>query len=96
MSTCTCGVLGCVLKQGPKLRIGLFDKDPILVDGQHFRFDLQDDIGDAARVKLPHPEILETLRVGDVLLVDDGKLRMKVTARQAMKASIFADTWGNE
>ncbi|CEL94407.1 unnamed protein product [Vitrella brassicaformis CCMP3155] len=64
--------------QGPKLRIGLFDKDPILVDGQHFRFDLQDDIGDAARVKLPHPEILETLRVGDVLLVDDGKLRMKV------------------
>jgi pyruvate kinase len=42
-------------------------------------FDLKDDLGDSCRVKLPHPEILNTLRVGDTLLLDDGKLRMKVT-----------------
>jgi pyruvate kinase len=32
-------------------------------------------------VRLPHPEILNTLSVGDTLLLDDGKLRMVVTAK---------------
>jgi hypothetical protein len=40
-----------------------------------------DPSGDSARVKLPHPEILNTLSVGDTLLLDDGKLRMVVTAK---------------
>lgn len=33
-----------------------------LVDGQMFRFDMDDEPGDAARVKLPHEEIINTLR----------------------------------
>lgn len=33
-----------------------------LVDGQMFRFDLDDEPGDAARVRLPHREIIDTLR----------------------------------
>ena len=37
-------------------------------------------IGDSYRVKLPHPEILNTLRPNDILLLDDGKLKMKVIA----------------
>ena len=52
----------------------------MLVEGQSFRFDLLDEPGDAARVKLPHPEIISTLRPGDILLLDDGKLKMTVTA----------------
>lgn len=32
-------------------------------------------------MRLPHPEILNTLSVGDTLLLDDGKLRMVVTAK---------------
>lgn len=50
-----------------------------LNDGQFFTFDLQDIPGTTERVRLPHPEILNTLRVGDILLLDDGKLRMTVT-----------------
>jgi pyruvate kinase len=66
--------------QGPKLRVGTFENDAkvILEDGQKFTFDLKDIPGNKQRVRLPHPEILNTLKAGDTLLLDDGKLRMKV------------------
>jgi len=65
--------------QGPKLRVGLFENDKVtLVPGQKFTFDLKEDLGDSYRVRLPHPEILNTLQKGDTLLLDDGKLRMTV------------------
>jgi pyruvate kinase len=53
----------------------------MLVEGQTFRFDLVDEPGDSSRVKLPHPEIIQTLQPGDVLLLDDGKLRVTVTGK---------------
>jgi len=65
--------------QGPKLRVGVFDNDKVLlVDGQEFIFDMNEEPGDSGRVRLPHPEILNTLRAGDFLLLDDGKLKMEV------------------
>lgn len=65
--------------QGPKLRVGTFENDKvILVDGQKFIFDYKDELGSVYRVRLPHIEILETLQSGDILLLDDGKLKMKV------------------
>ena len=68
--------------QGPKLRVGVFDKGKaMLVQGQSFRFDDVDEPGDASRVRLPHPEILQTLNEDDILLVDDGKLRLQVTSK---------------
>ncbi len=74
----------CILAdlQGPKLRVGTFDSDNgvVLNAGQSFTFDLKDEPGDSYRVKLPHPEILNTLEPGDELLLDDGKLRMTVTS----------------
>jgi len=67
--------------QGPKLRVGVFDDDAVTLNmGQSFTFDLKDEPGDAYRVKLPHPEILNTLKKGDTLLLDDGKLRMTVSS----------------
>jgi pyruvate kinase len=66
--------------QGPKQRCGRFaDEDGIVLRaGQQFRFDLDDAPGDDNRVQLPHPEILLALREGKTLLLDDGKLRMRV------------------
>ena len=65
--------------QGPKLRVGIFENDKvILVKGQKFKFDMNKDLGNNYRVRLPHPEILNTLRKGDTLLLDDGKLKMEV------------------
>lgn len=70
--------------QGPKLRVGRFAKGKVqLVNGQSLRLDLDATPGDANRVNLPHPEIIEALQPGMSLLLDDGRLRLKVTGKQA-------------
>ncbi len=66
--------------QGPKLRVGKFAEGPVtLTPGQSFTFDDDATPGDATRVHLPHPEILQAVAVGDRLLIDDGRLHLKVT-----------------
>ncbi|WP_255696799.1 pyruvate kinase [Sandaracinobacteroides sayramensis] len=67
--------------QGPKLRVGRFAEDRVeLRAGQRFRLDSDETPGDAERVRLPHPEILAVLSPGHRLLLDDGRLVLKVTA----------------
>ncbi len=64
--------------QGPKLRVGRFDEGKAdLKIGQTFTLDNQDVPGNATRVYLPHPEILEAVKPGDRLLIDDGKLHLR-------------------
>jgi len=64
--------------QGPKLRVGKFaDTKVDLVPGQTFTLDGNDTPGDNKRVFLPHPEILESVKAGDRLLIDDGKLHLR-------------------
>mmetsp|Transcript_88636 Transcript_88636/g.185237 ORF Transcript_88636/g.185237 Transcript_88636/m.185237 type:complete len:717 (-) Transcript_88636:116-2266(-) len=69
--------------QGPKQRCGAFaDENGVLLkSGQTFRFDLDSMPGDENRVQLPHPEILLALTTGKALLLDDGKIRMRVLRR---------------
>lgn len=72
----------CVLMdlQGPKLRIGRFAEGAVtLAAGQPFRLDRDAAAGDRSRVELPHPEVFAALRAGAELLLDDGKLRLRVT-----------------
>ena len=66
--------------QGPKLRVGTFanPEGQMLVEGTRFRMDLSSTPGDANRVQLPHPEIFAALEPGASLLVNDGKIRLKV------------------
>ena len=67
--------------QGPKLRVGrIAGGKTTLVEGSSFRLDLNSAEGDATRVNLPHPEIFVALQVGTDLLLDDGKLRLRVDA----------------
>ena len=65
--------------QGPKLRVGVFaNGSEDLVEGARFRLDLDPAEGDATRVCLPHPEIFAALEEGAKLLVNDGKIRLRV------------------
>lgn len=66
--------------QGPKLRVGVFanDEGEDLVEGEKFRLDLDEALGDNQRVNLPHPEIFAALKPGAHLLVNDGKIRLRV------------------
>ncbi|MBT8766390.1 pyruvate kinase [Metapseudomonas boanensis] len=70
--------------QGPKLRVGRFADGKVNLErGQAFRLDLDSTPGDARRVNLPHPEIIEALEPGMNLLLDDGRLRLQVIAKQS-------------
>ena len=65
--------------QGPKLRVGRFAMGRVgLTRGEAFRLDLDEGPGDQQRVSLPHPEIFAVLQPGQELLLDDGKIRLKV------------------
>ena len=65
--------------QGPKLRIGTFrDGAVTLAQGDRFTLDSEPGPGDASRVHLPHPEILDALEPTDTVLIDDGKMRLHV------------------
>jgi pyruvate kinase len=76
------GILADV--QGPKLRVGRFSSGRVhLQTGQRFRLDLTATPGDALRVNLPHPEIIEAASIGSSLLLDDGKLRLRVLHKRA-------------
>ena len=67
--------------QGPKIRLGEFADGVVrLKAGQDFRLDLKRTPGDASRVGVPHPEVFAALRTGAFVLLDDGKVRLRVTA----------------
>src|SRR6185437_5725766 len=76
------GILADV--QGPKLRVGQFGGGRVhLQTGHMFRLDLNPTPGNAQRVNLPHPEIIEAASIGATLLLDDGKLRLRVARKRA-------------
>ena len=65
--------------QGPKLRVGTFKSGlAVLEVGASFILDRNEEPGDARRVNLPHPEIYEALVPDTRLLLDDGKLVLRV------------------
>lgn len=65
--------------QGPKLRVGQFaNGQATLKPKSAFRLDMDESPGNEARVHLPHPELYSCLEVGTDLLLDDGKLRLRV------------------
>ncbi len=73
----TIGILADL--QGPKLRVGVFASDGEMLEiGAAFRLDLDKAKGDINRVCLPHPEIFAALEPGKHLLVNDGKIRLRV------------------
>jgi pyruvate kinase len=75
--------------QGPKLRLGNFAAGRIeLAEGSSFRLDLDPRPGDSERAPLPHPEGFEVLETGTDLLLDDGKVRLRIVAHGAD----YADT----
>jgi pyruvate kinase len=71
--------------QGPKLRLGTFEGGRAQLEaGRRFRLDMDTKTsGDYRRAPLPHPEIFAALQAGTDLLLDDGKLRLRVESHGA-------------
>jgi pyruvate kinase len=81
--------------QGPKLRVGKFAKGAVeLKPGQTFTLDDNPVPGTAKRVNLPHPEILRSVRPGERLLIDDGKLQLRCEATdgKALRCVVVSGT----
>jgi pyruvate kinase len=67
--------------QGPKLRLGVIGKQPMeLKTGQKLRFDMDPEPATAKRVPLLHPEIFKAAKPDGLLLIDDGKVRLRIVA----------------
>ena len=67
--------------QGPKIRISNFSDDSVELDvGDRFRLDLNlaDDAGDKTAVGLNYDELCSSVFRGDTLLLDDGRIRLRV------------------
>ncbi len=81
--------------QGPKLRLGSFAGGAAdLRKGDIFALDGDPSLGGASRVYLPHPEILSSLASGHRILIDDGKVLLRVVDAAGGRASTMVEVAG--
>jgi pyruvate kinase len=81
--------------QGPKLRVGKFKGGSAeLVAGHMFVLDRKKETGDATRVELPHPELFEAVKKDARLLIDDGKVRLRVAAVEKDQIATVVEVGG--
>ncbi|QKG72250.1 pyruvate kinase [Erythrobacter mangrovi] len=81
--------------QGPKLRVGKFkDGQAVIRHSGHFTLDRDPTPGDETRVELPHPELFGLLSKGQRLLINDGKIRLKVISADKDKILCSAEVGG--
>ena len=81
--------------QGPKFRLGDFGGGRASVsEGGIFRFDQSEEAGSDERVFLPHPQIFEAVEPGHTLLLDDGKIRMRVAEQSSSQITAEVQVGG--
>ena len=74
--------------QGPKIRLGKLNGGPrMLVEGERIRLVLGETSDTPADVPIPHPEIFQAIKQKHALLIDDGKVRLRLLR----KADTFAE-----
>jgi pyruvate kinase len=67
--------------QGPKIRLGTFAEGPVVWEtGSQVCITVEDVPGTGSRVSTTYKDLANDVRVGDRLLVDDGKLSLTVAA----------------
>ena len=65
--------------QGPKIRIGKFAEGRVMLEvGDRFTFDIDCELGDQTRVGLDYKELVNDVKAGDTLLLNDGRMMMRV------------------
>ena len=81
--------------QGPKLRVGKFAEGKVMLEtGSTFILDRDPTPGDATRVELPHKEIFAAIEPGARLLLDDGKLVLRVAFHDEEKITTLVEVGG--
>jgi pyruvate kinase len=74
--------------QGPKIRLGRLNGGPrMLVEGERIKLILGETSETPSEVPIPHPEIFQAIKQKHALLIDDGKVRLRLLR----KADTFAE-----
>jgi len=63
--------------QGPKLRIGVVKEDQTLKKGEKITITTEECIGDVSKVYITYPDFPKDVKVGDKIMLDDGKLILR-------------------
>ena len=81
--------------QGPKLRVGDFEGGAAMLEaGSTFWLDRDAREGNAERVELPHPELFEVVKAGNRLLIDDGKIKLRVASATPERIETIVEVGG--
>src|SRR5580765_8266612 len=81
--------------QGPKIRIGRFERDRIVLNsGDKFVLDAECKMGDATRVGLDYKNLPQDVSSGDTLLLDDGRIVLAVTAVKGSRIFCLVEQGG--
>jgi pyruvate kinase len=66
--------------QGPKLRLGDVKKDQFLKRGKMITITTDECVGDASKIYITYPDFPKDVKVGDRIMLDDGKLILRTEA----------------
>jgi pyruvate kinase len=64
--------------QGPKLRVGKMEDDVVVNNGDEIIFTSEEVLGNASRVYMNYLKFPQDVKVGEFILLDDGKLKFEV------------------
>jgi len=89
---CFVGILGDL--QGPKLRIGVVKNNAVeLVNGKEIIITTNECEGDEHKIYITYPQFPQDVNVGELVLIDDGKIHLQVTStnkRDEVRATIIS------
>ena len=68
--------------QGPKFRIGKVEENVKLKVNDLFILDKEKEIGSRKRAYLGHNEIFKSIKINSIILIDDGKIKLKVLSKK--------------
>lgn len=81
--------------QGPKIRLGTFPGgSATITTGAEVRVVRKVETDQADTIPIPHPEVFTALKPGDALLIDDGRLRLRVRSVQIDSADANVELGG--
>ena len=69
--------------KGPEFRTGYFKDDKIsLVEGRSIRLVKEEVLGDEERFSVNHPEAIDSLTIGDKVLLENDKMKLEVVSKE--------------
>ena len=70
--------------KGPEFRSGMVENEQIeLVEGKTIRLVKEEVLGTSERISVNHPEAIESLSVGDIVLLENAKMKIQVEEKDS-------------